>query len=267
MKTKLVITLFLLLAIMMGGAFLLAQETGEGTDAMQPANGFVRAHLVNIIGPNRYTLIINDEEVVVALMGLDFENADFYIFDQKHYQYAEWLLMDYVDVWVDYDPNRTTEKGTPLVYFYYGPFDTEVWEDSRTDVDNDGNSGQSDDVKPNNVNYWGEDVDNYDHSVNEPFLDDPEFSSVFQNWGPVYDPTSHGMEYVDENGRKWYLRDLNKLMLLSGYAEVDMDSEYDRKAEFVEAMNKAKWCRRGMWSILLPPNPDNEEVCGIKSKN
>lgn len=271
MKAKLLLILIFIFALIIGGAFIFAQETeeseGEAVETMEAPQGFLRVHIVNILSANRYVILLNGEEMIVTLMGLNFTNSDFYIFDQRHHQYAEWLLMDYVDVWVDYDPNRTTEKGTPLVYFYYGPFDTELWEDSRNNIEDSGSDAQTDDVNPDNINYWGDPIDNYDHTVPEPFLDDPEFSTVFNNWGPVYDPTSHGKEHIDSEGRKWYLRDLNALMLLSGFAEVDMSMEFDRRAEFVEFMNKAKWCRRGMWSTLLPPNPEAEEICGIKSKN
>ena len=249
-----------------------AEATEEETTEAASLEGFVKARLVSINRANSYTIILNGQEMVVSLLGLDFTESDFYIFDNKHYQYAEWLMRDYMYVWVDYKADRTNERGNPLVYMHYGPWETEVWADSTSAGHA---TAQTPDVYPMKISFWGEPLEVYDHNVAEPFMNDPEFSSVFVNWAPNYDPKEFGSvfkeTYETRSGktrtRVWHLRDLNSLMLLSGYADVDGDMEFDRKAEYSNHVAKAKWCRRGLWHILLKPNPDNEEVCGIKSLN
>ncbi len=283
MKAKYLIIFLLIISIIFYGTIIVAQET-EGTmedteetteeETMEAVNleGFVKARLVSINRANSYTIILNGQEMVVALLGLDFTDSDFYIFDNKHYQYAEWLMEDYQYVWVDYQEDRTNERGNPLVYLHYGPWETEVWSDSP----HAGHStAQTPDVYPRKINFWGDPLEVYDHTPVEPFMDDPEFSTVYSNWAPNYDPTKFGKvfteQYETKSGkqmtRTWHLRDLNALMLLSGYADVDSTIEHSRKAEYTDYVAKAKWCRRGLWHILLKPNPENEEVCGIKSQN
>ncbi|MFW5891745.1 MAG: hypothetical protein ACOCUI_05960 [bacterium] len=261
MKRNSVLIFISIIILMLSlGTAAFAQE-----DEAMTEKGFVKARLVSINSANSYTLILNGQEIVVALMGADFENANFYTFDNKHYQYVEWLLEGYQYIWVDYDPDRTTEKGTPLVYFYYGPWETELWEQSANVGDA---HTQSKDHQPPKVNFWGKPLEVYDHNTVEPFIDDPQFSTVDNNWAPNYNPKEFGTkEHTDEKGRKWNLREINVLMLRSGFAEVDMDLDFERKEEFKNHMNVAKWCRRGIWKILLVPNREAEEKCGVKSLN
>jgi len=299
MKAKFALILILVIALAIFGAVMFAQETDTATTdtATTPeetvttetttaepitavGEGFVKARLVNVNNANNFTLIINGEEVVVALMGLDFSEADFYIFDKKHNDFVRWLLVDYQYIWVNYDPNRTTAKGTPLVYFYYGPWETELWEQSPRPLIKGDADAQSNRVVPNNVkfNFWGEPLkpEVYDHNVAEPFINSPEFSSVFKNWDPNYNPRKHGKVHIETDKseytgrtikRKWYLKDLNRLILQFGFADVDTKMSFDRKAEFKNLVARAKWCRRGMWLILQRPNPKAEETCGITPKN
>lgn len=263
MKVKHILILISIIALVLFGSLLIAQETETETDTegAEIGAGMIKVQLVNIVSANEYRVILNGKEKVVRLMGLNFSNSDFYIFDDKHYQYAEWLLMDYQLIWIDYDPDRVAEDGKPLVYLYYGPWETELWEEPTTFL------GQSNDYVPPKVNFWGEPIEVYDHNTAEPFIDDSNFTTLQENW--LVDPAEGRREYIDNEGKKWFLRDLNALMILSGYAEVSDFGEggFEREEEFKGYLAKAKWCRRGVWSILLKPNPDNEEVCGLKPSN